>query len=454
MKKVYLFSPVGGTDPVSNNNCQDGALIHICRVYKPDKVYMYMSQYILDCEAKDNRYTYCIDRLYEKLGSKADYEIIRRPDLVDVHEFDYFYDDYKKEISKILNEMDPDDQLLINTSSGTPAMKSALVVLVTLGDVDGTLIQVTTPEKRINKHDHDNYDVKGLWELNPDNEEGFVNRCKVIECPSLYQIKNEELLKTLINSYDYHSALKVIDSMPERYTRNYKPLVEYACKRIDLDYKGLCELERKYALPNFLPVKDDKVRPVLEYAFSLFIKQSTGNYADFIRGITPLILELFVMAVKGATGVNPYDVCNMDKKTNSYKWSEDKINNNPRTKDWLELLRKRFKEFKSDSYINSESLCWIIDAKADDEVKALVVSLRECEKKIRNIAAHQIKPITDEYVSRATGNDCGQIVEMMKELFKCSLSEIDESVWNSYKTMNDYIIGQIGTSSDESVLPR
>ena len=93
----------------------------------------------------------------------------------------------------------------------------------------------------------------------------------------------------------------------------------------------------------------------------------------------------------------------------------------------------------------------------EEEVDCLLYSLvkePKIEKKIRNIAAHQIKPITDEYVSQATGKDCGQIVEMMKELFKCSLSEIDESVWNSYKTMNDYIIGQIGTSSDESVLPR
>lgn len=28
-----LFSPIGGTDPISN--CRDGAMLHICRVYKP-----------------------------------------------------------------------------------------------------------------------------------------------------------------------------------------------------------------------------------------------------------------------------------------------------------------------------------------------------------------------------------------------------------------------------------
>lgn len=30
MSKVVLFSPVGGTDPISENNYYDGSLLHIC----------------------------------------------------------------------------------------------------------------------------------------------------------------------------------------------------------------------------------------------------------------------------------------------------------------------------------------------------------------------------------------------------------------------------------------
>ena len=43
MNKVILFSPVGGTDPISETNLQDGSLLHICRFYHPDKVILYMS---------------------------------------------------------------------------------------------------------------------------------------------------------------------------------------------------------------------------------------------------------------------------------------------------------------------------------------------------------------------------------------------------------------------------
>ena len=44
MNKIILFSPVGGTDPISLTNCCDGSMLHICRHYKPDKVMLYMSK--------------------------------------------------------------------------------------------------------------------------------------------------------------------------------------------------------------------------------------------------------------------------------------------------------------------------------------------------------------------------------------------------------------------------
>ena len=45
MNQTILFTPVGGTDPISSTNCKDGSMLHICRFYKPNKVIMYMSAY-------------------------------------------------------------------------------------------------------------------------------------------------------------------------------------------------------------------------------------------------------------------------------------------------------------------------------------------------------------------------------------------------------------------------
>ena len=44
MGKKILFSPVGGTDPISENNYRDGSMLHICRHYNQIKLfYIYLS---------------------------------------------------------------------------------------------------------------------------------------------------------------------------------------------------------------------------------------------------------------------------------------------------------------------------------------------------------------------------------------------------------------------------
>ena len=63
MKKI-LFSPIGGTDPISN--FRDGAMLHICRIYKPDIVYLYLSKEMCEFQEKDDRYRYCLEQLARK----------------------------------------------------------------------------------------------------------------------------------------------------------------------------------------------------------------------------------------------------------------------------------------------------------------------------------------------------------------------------------------------------
>ena len=55
MGKTILFSPVGGTDPISWNNGYDGAMLHIARVYRPDKIILYLSAEMVEFHEKDHR---------------------------------------------------------------------------------------------------------------------------------------------------------------------------------------------------------------------------------------------------------------------------------------------------------------------------------------------------------------------------------------------------------------
>lgn len=443
MGKTILFSPVGGTDPISNDNARDGALLHCCRVFKPDRIYMYMSKWTINNEESDSRYSFCLNKLYERLSVNLNIERIDRPELEEVQDFNFFYDDFRIEISKIMQSMEDDDRLIINTSSGSPAMKSALVVLTTLGDIDATLIQVTTPNKSINTHDHKNYDVATLWELNEDNSDNFENRCSVIECPSLVRLKNEELLKKLVNSYDYVAALDVVNMMSEKQTEKYKHLIEYANSRLKLAKSNMINIEKEHDDIDFLPIRTQEYRDITEYTLSLFVKKEREEFADFIRGLTPLIVKLYMFVLKHETGNDVLKYCVVDYSKGSVFWSDKKLGSDDLSKSWMEIWKKRYGNDFKPFFVNSDSLLALIENDCTADVYLCSNRLREVEQKIRNIAAHEITIITDERVKQMTGYTCDEIISDIKLLFKYAGINMTKEFWNSYKQMNERILGTI-----------
>lgn len=435
MNKTILFSPIGGTDPISNTNCRDGSMLHICRVYKPDIVYMYMSYEILEYQKKDDRYRYCLDELAKKQGHLMEYKIIERPDLKNVQNFDYFYTDFREIICKIQSEMDDSDKLLLNISSGTPAMKSGLLVLATLGEFPYEIIQVSTPERSINEHSHKNYDVKDLWELNEDNNENFENRCESVKCPTLSLIKKEEIIKNHISAFNYSAALDVAKTMPEEKTKKYFELLEMGHARLLLDY-GKSEMIGRTRGMQCFPVNDKEAKKYFEYALNLDVKIKKKEYADFIRGITPIVVDVFELLVKDRTGIDIGQYCSKDSK-NVRKWDLDKL-------DGTELGNFLNTEYHNGFHggpIYSDHLRKIIIWKSEDnKLKELVTDLRNVEGTIRNLAAHEIVCITDEVIKEKTNFTANDIMKKIKCLFKYTNLNIKKEYWDAYKNMNNQIV--------------
>lgn len=169
--KKVLYSAVGGTDPIAN--FRDGSMLHICRIYKPDEVYLMMSQEISNHHRHDDRYRYCLNKLSEMINHKFNIHVIEYRDLTDVNMFDPVYECIAKDIESIRNNLNEDDILYVNVSSGTPAMKYCLQIISAVSDFNIIPIIVSTPTKKMNKHEEDkeNYDFKDYWELNEDNDE-------------------------------------------------------------------------------------------------------------------------------------------------------------------------------------------------------------------------------------------------------------------------------------------
>ena len=55
--------------------------------------------------------------------------MISEKELSEVQDYNYFYRRFRDIVRDIFDQMESDDILYVNTSSGTPAMKSALQVM-------------------------------------------------------------------------------------------------------------------------------------------------------------------------------------------------------------------------------------------------------------------------------------------------------------------------------------
>lgn len=441
MGKTILFTPVGGTDPISASNCYEGAVLHICRYYKPDKVILYMSREMLENQEKDNRYLYCLERLEKLQNRTIEYEIVERRELSNVHEFDYFYEDFRAIIQNIYASMKEGDSLLLNISSGTPAMKSGLLVLQTIGEFPATLIQVATPEKGMNEHIHKGYDVETLWDLNQDNLPDAKNRCKEITCPSLKKIKQEEIIKKHIEAYDYNAALSVTETMKQEDVRKYRSIIELASRRVLLDFAGVDKIARQTGF-DCIPVKASSDRKLFEYALNMDVRLKRGEYVDFIRAITPLLVDLFELVLKKQCSVDINDYCEVKKykKVSRRQWSESKLQKT----EVKQVLDKAFQGKFNGTDIYAVHLKYLIDHFSDNStLKELVEKLRSVEEQIRNDAAHDVISVTEETIIQKTGFTSTKIMQMIQNLFYYTGISVKKEYWKSYDEMNMRILKEI-----------
>ena len=455
MSKAILFSPVGGTDPISENNVYDGSMIHICRYHKPDVVYLYMSGEICRNEEKDHRYTRALKLLAQKINHSFDVRMISNEHLVNVHEFDIFFSEFNEIVKNIISENSPEDRILFNISSGTPAMKSALIVLNSLGEFYGSCIQVSSPNKRMEDHTHskNDYDLDLLWEMNEDNSENASDRSKVVSCKNLVRIRDKQRIESFINRYDYEAAYELVQSLLPDEKAKFEPYIRFAKDRYSLNLSSANGLNNTLK-EKFFPVlgADQKI---FEYALACEIKRKKGELSDFIRSLTPLILELFlkiayhhIAELKGLTtfiGDDKVEVWNKDAILKS-----DQIQNVAEIK---KILKEEYPDFFNTTelsrrdYLRSDHLCSILTSPffnltIADDIKIL---RKNVEQGIRNMTAHQMVQIDDDRIKKITGVNSSEIMNLRKKLFGYAGMHIDakSQLWNSYDAMNSILIEKL-----------
>lgn len=437
MSKI-LFSPVGMTDPITN--LYDGSMLHICRVYKPDILILYMSAEVIDFHEKDNRYLYCVEKLSQHINHPMEVHLIKRPELKDVQEYDIFYDDFHHIMGELLKNTSEKDEILLNIASGTPAMKSALLVMSVLADHRFRPIQVTTPTRKSNSRLEDkvNYDVEMNWELNEDNAVDYENRCIEPLTRNFSVLLMKDNIRKMVGSYDYEAALAMAAEIKEHISADALNLIKIGCERLKLNKSGV-DILAKQVPYDIIPIQAGNQRTVFEYALSLNIKRIKGEYADFVRALTPLVADLVETLLKKQCNIDIDNFCTVNNK-GVRKFDERKL----RGTQVLTILMKEFGgNFKADLVGTRQMVPIILELSNSVTLKQKVKDIMNVEQKIRNLTAHEIVSVTPEWIQKKSGFTAEQIFEMIKYLIRESGINATGIAWNSYDTMNQYIFNEL-----------
>ena len=286
-----LISCIGDTDPIRNRH--DGALLHLARVFRPEKILLIYSERTL---LKENNILLALNSIegYSPV-IKKDERLISNSE---VFIFDKMYEILNNVVLKYSRD---DEDLILNLSSGTPQMKSALFTINRLNDINVRAYQVITPSHSSNegiRHDN-NLDINYLISTNLDNRKDFEKRILEDKAEKFQKTLIKRTMKNLLNNFDYESLydlsmryrvlskskMKKIISLLQDLTEavKYQKLLKVVNQT---DY---CEKEKKLInsyLIILLQANRELVSEVLirsknigEYACELYLEK---NYPDLI----------------------------------------------------------------------------------------------------------------------------------------------------------------------------
>ena len=292
MKRV-LFSCLGTSDPVRGEH--DGPMMHILRHYRPERVDLILTPEIRENAEEDARFErtrdwivahwggYCPEFRYHPIGVR------------DAHDMDALDRPLHDALAELSRE-EPDAELLINVTSGTPQMQIILSQMAMDTRYRARGVQVNNFEKKSGTSERtnkDDYDVALELECNEDELPDAENRC--VE-PRMYAIRREHLrgqLGRLLDARDFEAVAGLKDELPE----DLRPLVLHLAARSrlqDAEAKRLADEVQglPFKLYSFKDGPRGECGRVCEYSLLMKNRAQAGNCTEFLLHLEPLTLTL------------------------------------------------------------------------------------------------------------------------------------------------------------------
>ena len=265
-----LISSVGDTDPI--RGFRDGALLHIARKYRPDKIIIIYSERTV---LRNDRIVSALHSIEESYCP----EIEQYPTIIKNSEV-FIFDNLYEQIERFLNPafFNNTDEFILNLSSGTPQIKSALFIINRLNDINVKAVQVPSPTGSSNERlEHDNEeDIDELIETKEDNVPNFEDRTIEDKSEKFRQALLKRTAKNLIEKYDYRAALDVLNGL----------ISDDNLRKVKEELKNLVDALDRQDIPQRLKKRklDETTKRVLNAYLIIDIQKKRSNVGEsFIR---------------------------------------------------------------------------------------------------------------------------------------------------------------------------
>ena len=417
---------MGTTDPISNNH--DAALLHIARNYRPDKIVLVYSREMLVKQDLINKVLHSIEGYNPII--EIDSTILNNDE---VFLFDKMYEVMGLIVQKYTND---DDEIILNLSSGTPQIISALFALNRINDYNTQAIQVATPKKGANKEYKDltESEIEALIVENQDNSLDFVDRSIKDKSEKFSQALVKRHLRSLIASYDYQAAEVIINR------KEYNKLLSK--KKIAYIREKLNDFSRVFKNQSILsdilsfPLNDSQ-KKALNYFLMIDVLKEREHIADVLikaKSLAEFVIEETIK--KDHEGLILFDG-NLPKLNPDFPDCEailDDIDKKMKKSRGIEDTEERI--FSVQSTLNLLSYLNILEFyNYDSQLQTAINGILSLNGE-RNKVAHGLSEIDTRLLSR---KKLKQLSENLRLLLVDCLG-IDSSYFNYYDKQNEELI--------------
>ncbi|HZK38829.1 MAG TPA: hypothetical protein VFD23_01595 [Clostridia bacterium] len=193
---------------------------------------------------------------------------------------------------------------------------------------------------------------------------------------------------------------------------------------------------------------------------SLRIKQARGELMDFVRGLSPVLADLYEEYLKNQCRVDVKEkYCEYDKWRKIYIVKAEKIKADSQEL-WAHFCAAKNGEDFKDSFLAGSNLCLFVSFFSPDHgLKKKINMLQEYEQLIRNKAAHEIVCVDDAWIEKQgpqrksaakkrTPQASLYILELLQSVYLKAF-RLDSVDWDVYEKMNDKVEQQLNSPAPQ-----